>query len=268
MPFTPSHALVALPFVRTPLAPAAVAVGAMAPDLPLFVRGTPLDYGWTHDPAWLPATVVLAFALLLLWRCVPRPAARELAPAAIADRLPPEWNAGAAAAARETLARRGRDQVSLGGVLLLAAALAIGVASHIAWDAFSHVGRAGVAWVPGLGEPWGPLPGYKWVQHGSGVVGLVVLAVSALLWLRRARVVRASRRSPGWMPWAWLAALPLLLVVGWGVGLVVFGPLTDEFTAAHLAYRVLPPACAVWGVLTILLCIAVQVTRTGRRLAE
>ena len=38
MPFTPSHAVVALPFVRTPLVPAAIAVGAMAPDLPLFVR--------------------------------------------------------------------------------------------------------------------------------------------------------------------------------------------------------------------------------------
>ena len=39
MPFTPSHAVVALPFLRTPLVPAAIAVGAMTPDLPLFVRG-------------------------------------------------------------------------------------------------------------------------------------------------------------------------------------------------------------------------------------
>lgn len=43
MPFTPSHAIVALPFVRSPLAPAAVAVGAMAPDLPLFTRGAVVD---------------------------------------------------------------------------------------------------------------------------------------------------------------------------------------------------------------------------------
>ncbi|WP_262927685.1 DUF4184 family protein [Microbacterium sp. NIBRBAC000506063] len=48
MPFTPSHAVVALPFVRTPLLPAAIAVGAMAPDLPLFLRGTPLTYQVTH----------------------------------------------------------------------------------------------------------------------------------------------------------------------------------------------------------------------------
>ncbi len=58
MPFTPSHAVVALPFVRTPLVPAAIAIGAMTPDLPLFVRGLPLHYGVTHSFAWLPATVV------------------------------------------------------------------------------------------------------------------------------------------------------------------------------------------------------------------
>ena len=33
MPFTPSHAVVALPFIRSPLVPAAIAVGAMTPDL-------------------------------------------------------------------------------------------------------------------------------------------------------------------------------------------------------------------------------------------
>ena len=57
MPFTPSHAVVALPFLRTPLVPAAIAVGAMAPDLPLFLRGMPLHYGLTHSLAWLPLTI-------------------------------------------------------------------------------------------------------------------------------------------------------------------------------------------------------------------
>ena len=75
MPFTPSHAVLALPFVRTPLAPAAVAVGAMTPDLPLFVRGLPVTYGLTHDLRWLPVTAMLALALLLLWRALLRPAA-------------------------------------------------------------------------------------------------------------------------------------------------------------------------------------------------
>ena len=58
MPFTPSHAVVALPLVRTPLIPAAIAVGAMTPDLPLFVRGTPFTYAISHDPAWIVITYV------------------------------------------------------------------------------------------------------------------------------------------------------------------------------------------------------------------
>ena len=88
MPFTPSHAVVALPFLRTPLVPAAIAIGAMAPDFPLFVRGLPLHYGLTHSLWWLPLTIVIALALLLVWRCVLRPAARELSPVASPDVCP------------------------------------------------------------------------------------------------------------------------------------------------------------------------------------
>jgi hypothetical protein len=53
-------------------------------------------------------------------------------------------------------------------------------------------------------------------------------------------------------------------VIAWLVGLTAFGPLDGEFTVAHLAYRVLPPACAVWGALTVALCIVVQVLRRRR----
>jgi hypothetical protein len=271
VPFTPSHAIVALPFVRVRFigsssgVPAAIAVGAMTPDLPLFVRGTPIAYGWTHDLAWLPLTGLLAFALLLVWRCVLRPAARELSPRPIAARLPGEWDAGAVASARETVAPdawRGLPARSLfPGVL--AAALLFGVVTHIVWDLFTHEGRAGI---PALQELWGPLPGYRWLQHGSSVVGLVVLAVWALLWLRGADAATpAPRLLPAPVRWLWWLSLPALLVVALVVGYAVRGPLTAEFTLQHLAYQMLPPACAVWGVLTVVLCVVVQALRRSRR---
>ena len=50
-------------------------------------------------------------------------------------------------------------------------------------------------------------------------------------------------------------------------GLAVYGPLDEEFTVAHLAYRVLPPACALWGVVTLVLCVAVQLRPSLRRVA-
>ena len=268
MPFTPSHAVVALPFIRTPLVPAAIAVGAMAPDLPLFVRFSPLGYGRTHDLAWLPATVLLALALLLAWRCVLRPAARELSPRWLAGRLPAEWDRGAAGSLRDTLGVRtvrapGRPQrrsVSWRAVALLVVSLALGVVSHIAWDLFTHEGRGGVDLFPALAEQWGPLAGYKWLQHGSSVVGLAILAVSAVLWLRRRRVeASVPCLLPSWARWTWWLSLPVILTVAWVIGLAVYGPLDAEFTIQHLAYRVLPQACAVWGLVTVVLAVVVQI---------
>lgn len=52
-----------------------------------------------------------------------------------------------------------------------------------------------------------------------------------------------------------------MLLIAWGAGLAVHGPLDSGFTVAHLAYRVLPPACAAWGVATAVLCGAVQLRR-------
>ncbi|MDY0830650.1 DUF4184 family protein [Microbacterium sp. BG28] len=260
MPFTPSHAVAALPFVRTPLVPAAIAVGAMTPDLPLFVRGLPVTYGLTHDLRWLPVTMLVALALLLLWRALLRPAARELAPGPIAERLPAGWDAPARTIWRETFG------VSAGAVLLLVASLAIGVASHIAWDAFTHEGRLGSQIFPALEQQWGPLVGIKWLQHGSSAIGLVIIAVWALLWLRRRPRVPYAPRTPRWVGAVWVTALPAVLIAAWGIGLAVYGPLTSEFAVAHLAYRVLPQACAVWAVGTLVLC-AVVVRRRSRGIA-
>ncbi|GAA1171565.1 DUF4184 family protein [Microbacterium oxydans] len=260
MPFTPSHALVALPFIRTPLVPAAIAIGAMTPDLPLFVRGVGLNYSFTHTFGNVVWTGLLASVLFLIWRVVLRPAVPELAPLWLARRLPEEWNdrgltaAGAAVGVGRTRAYP----------FLLAASFVIGVLSHIVWDLFTHEGRWGVHLIPGLDDMWGPLPGFKWLQHGSSLIGLGVIGIWALLRLRRQTPRQGvTQSSPPWVRVAWWISLPGFLVIAWVGGLVVFGPLDAEFTVQHLAYRVLPPACALWGALTVALCIALSVR--GRR---
>ena len=269
MPFTPSHAVVALPFLRTPLVPAAVAIGAMTPDLPLFVRGLPVSYALTHSIAWLPVTVVVAAALLLVWRCVLRPAVRELSPGWLARRLPAGWDAGAGSALRETFAVSGAPPwTSWRSILLLIGSLAIGVLSHIVWDLFTHEGRWGTEVLPLLDERWGPLTGYTWLQHGSSVLGLAILAFWAIGWLRRrtAQVI-PPRLLPDAVRGAWWLSLPVALGVAWAIGLAVYGPLTADWTIPHLAYRVLPPACAAWGALSVALAVAIQVRRPRRRVA-
>ena len=249
MPFTPSHAIVALPFVRSPLIPAAIAIGAMTPDLPLFVRFGVPRYGMTHDLRWLPVTVLFALALLLVWRCVLRPAVRALSPSALARRLPASWDQGARASLRETFP-------SGVGVLWLALSLVLGVASHIVWDAFTHDGRGGGELLPVLQEQWGPWHGYRWLQYASTAIGLVVLAIAAILWLRRRRDQQEPAKVlPLSIRVIWWLSLPVILVLAWLWGVVQFGPFDGSFTVRHLAYLVLPPACGVWASLTLLLCV-------------
>ncbi|MGB4779270.1 DUF4184 family protein, partial [Microbacterium sp.] len=150
-------------------------------------------------------------------------------------------------------------------VLLVVLSLALGVLSHIAWDAFTHEGRWGLSLFPALEEQWGPLTGYKWIQHGSSLLGLAVLAAAGVIWLRR-REPAASlpRLLPSAVRVVWWASLPAVLVVAWLIGLTAYGPLTPTWTAQHLAYRVLPPACAIWGAATLLLCVVVVALRAGR----
>lgn len=255
MPFTPSHAVVALPFLRTRLVPAAIAIGAMSPDLPLFVRGMWPDYGLTHDVAWLPVTCVVAFVLLLVWRCVLRPASRELAPRAVAERLPAGWDAGARAALRESV---GGGVV---GILWLVVSLALGVASHIAWDLFTHEGRVGEQLFPALAGQWGPFTGAKWLQHASSGFGLLVLAIFAAVWLSRHAPEPVRRVIPDAARWAWWLSLPVALVGASLIAVAVQGGFHADYTPTHLVYGVLTKVAAVWAALTLALAVFVQVRR-------
>jgi hypothetical protein len=272
MPFTPSHAIVALPFIRTPLVPAAVAMGAMAPDVPLFARGFVLRYSQTHDPRWLPATMLLALGMLLVWRCLIRPVARELSPTWLAKRLPEQWDRGAVGALRDTFAvsavrdpgRRQRWRVSGISLVWLVVALAIGVLSHILWDDFTHEGRAGVVALPALNEQWGRLLGYKWLQYGSSVVGVVILVVWAARWLsRRDAAASAPRMLPYGVRWVWWLSLPVWLGVAWTREVAANG-LDRPHAVEIAAYSVLPPACWQWAVTSLVLCIVLQVVRALR----
>lgn len=255
MPFTPSHAVVALPFVRTRLVPAAVAVGAMTPDLPLFARGMWPDYSMTHDPMWVVPTAVLALVLLLVWRCVLRPATRELFPRVIADRLPVGWDAGFRAGLRETFS---------GGLvawLLLLASLAIGVLSHILWDLFTHEGRLGVELMPALEQQWGPLAGVKWLQYASGAFGLIVLAAYGVVWWSRRGSSPSRRTLPDAVRVVWWSSLPIGLLVAAVIAVALSASEGAVISPTALVYAVLTRVAAVWAVATVLLALVVQVRR-------
>ncbi|RWR15635.1 DUF4184 family protein [Microbacterium enclense] len=258
MPFTLSHAVVALPFARTPLVPAAIAIGAMTPDLPLFARGMWPDYSMTHDPTWVPITTVVALVLFLVWRCVLRPAVRELSPRVIADRLPDRWDAGFRDGLRESF--RG----GVGALLWLIVSLALGVVTHIAWDLFTHEGRLGVELMPFLDQQWGPLPGVKWLQHASSVLGLVILTAYGLLWVSRRGVAPVRRVLPDAVRVIWWVSLPAALVIGGVIAVVATASAGTVITPTALVYAVLTRIAAAWAIASVLLALTVQVRRRAQ----
>lgn len=196
MPVTIAHPAAVLPLRGLGLPLAAMVIGSMAPDLPVFSRSWQ-TYGFTHSVLGI-VTIDLAITLVLLafWDLWGRDALVDTAPAAVRDRLP----------ARAPLGRR--------AWLLAPLAAVLGSVTHVVWDAFTHAGRWGVRAVPWLQQVHGPLRGEQWAQHASGVGGILVVGLALLAVLRRP-VLDAGR--PRRLPAATLPAtvgVACLLSVG------------------------------------------------------
>ena len=239
MPFTASHAAAALLFRRTPLIPAALVIGTMTPDLPYF---TPLPGSLrdlTHTPLGIVTIdLLIGGAVLALWWFVLRAPAIDLSPAWIRERMP----------ARVIPA-------GVTGLALITLSLLLGVATHLAWDAFTHPGPV-VDALPLLTMQAGPLVVHKWLQHASSVVGLALLAGWAWRWGQRterresAAMAGASTRRIVWM----LIAGTFVLVAGWvwavgvALGYAPFDP-SIVFMIARIsigAALAVAGGCCVW----------------------
>ena len=199
MPFTVSHAAAVLPLAigrpgRT-LVPTALVIGSMVPDLPYFV---PPYVGaiWTHA-VYGPVTIdlVAGLALLAIWHfLLVRPVA-DFAPTWVGRRLP------------QPLPLRGRWRWA-------ALSVVIGAYTHVVLDAFTHPGRWATDRLAWLTVLVGPLPAHKWLQYGLGVLGLLLLAVWAVVWLNaaRPRPSTETRLTSGQRVAAWVVVLGVLAV--------------------------------------------------------
>nr|WP_246324139.1 DUF4184 family protein [Petropleomorpha daqingensis] len=218
----------------------ALVIGSMAPDLPFYL---PLPQ-WYPTHTWLAGvTTDLLLGLLAwaLWHGLLAEPASATAPAALRGRL-----AGGVAPG---LAVR---IASVRQVVLLVVALVLGTATHLAWDAFTHARRWGAEHLSVLAESWGPLPGYRWLQYASSVVGLAVLLVWFVRWWRRTPAV-PTRAEPA-ARWVW----PLLAVLAVGAGTVA------GLAAGSLDDAVFPAAQWAGGtvlLIAVLLAIGWHLTR-------
>jgi hypothetical protein len=219
VPFTGSHPAAVLPFLRTPLPASALVAGSLAPDLPYYL---PVHPGFRTHTALAVVTVDLLLGALLwvLWHSVLAAPALDATPAGLRGRLD---------GVRLGLRRRLRTP---GQAALAMAAPLVGAATHVLWDEFTHPGRWGTEHVALLREPWAGLPGHRWAQEGSGLLGLLVLLAWLVWWWRRTSAVPAPPRPAWWAPW--------LVVAGAGVvgGLTAVPGAADPRAAAvEAAFR-------------------------------
>ena len=205
MPFTFSHPAAVLPLIagsrgRGPMIASALVAGSLAPDVMFFADSLlPGTYGTgrTLHRSWAVPTldVAVAAALVAGWHGLLREPLVALLPDPWADR---------ADAATAPLRKRG-SRPTARDVAWFAGSAAIGAATHVGWDAFTHRGCAGVRLFPVLDREIGGMPGYQALQWGTSAVGLAAIAAVGARTLRarpdvpprRLVLGRSHRRGAG-----------------------------------------------------------------------
>jgi len=242
VPFTLAHPAAVLPLARGRLVPAALVAGALSPDVPYFLP-VPRSAGAWYEPfanattthAWpgaLTVAVPTALVLLGLWAVVRAP----LRALALPDE-PGGWR-------RPALPDTAR---ALPWVL---ASAALGVLTHVVWDAFTHGDGLAVQHVAWLRAPLvGDVPAARVLQHASTALGLAVLGVRAV------RGVRAWRAGGGRVALdgrrvAVVAAVATVGVVGAVAGT---GGVTGPEALLSAAAKSGGTACAAAGLLAAVL---------------
>ncbi|WP_416876008.1 DUF4184 family protein [Kitasatospora sp. SC0581] len=198
MPFTLSHPAAVLPLLRAagargPLVASALVAGSMAPDVPFFAEsllpGVYGQGGLTHRWWAVPTVdVAIAGALVAGWHGLLRGPLVAL--------LPERWVGGAEAL---TVRRAGNaadpaEAGAVGGAAWFAASAAIGAATHVGWDAFTHGDRLGVRLLPVLDRPVAGVPLYEALQYGSSALALAALGGWAARAVRAVEPVRPAVR--------------------------------------------------------------------------
>jgi Domain of unknown function (DUF4184) len=201
MPFTGSHPAAVLPLLGLGMPASALVIGSMAPDFPYYFPFATASWPTHTGYGIVTIDVLLGLAVWALWHGVLSAPALYYAPLGARQRLEGVVESGF------TLRIRNRRLM-----LLTVLALIVGSATHVLWDEFSHPGRWGTHHLHVLTVRWAGLPGYRWVQYGSGVFGASVEAYWLWRWWRRtpATATVAPRRNG----WNWLGLVLIGGVVG------------------------------------------------------
>lgn len=165
MPFTFAHPVITMPWwKRKSWAVSALIIGCMAPDFEYFLRFR-ASAVWSHEGLGiLLFNLPLVVLLYIIFEVLVRPVLYVYLP----PWFPYRWE------------RDGKLPVTLIGWLMVLLLGMTGVGTHLLWDQFTHKGAWLVNRIPLLSHVIQieslQIPVYKICQHGSSVVGLVLIA--------------------------------------------------------------------------------------------
>ncbi len=240
MGFTLSHPAAVLPFVRTPLLPAGLAIGSMVPDLPYFVPiGLTPEY--THSPIGaLTANLPLGIACFVLWVFLLRSPLLDFAPS---------WLRGRFVVA-------GLDRSRVAAAALLVGSLLVGIATHLLWDSFTHPDGWMAMNIAFLQAQLGPFPLYRWGQYISSVAGLIIIAVWVARWVARTEkpsaVYRRTTREIRLTAWCVVAGILVLTASATWIGGLLRGLFPVD---RKLVYDTAVFSIALSGLVGLLFCL-------------
>ncbi|MEQ8768225.1 MAG: DUF4184 family protein [Planctomycetota bacterium] len=263
MPFTGAHPLAVYPLRKLRwLDWTGLVIGATAPDWEYFLSLRHQSVIGHTIIGLLTFCLPVGLTLWVLFEGIVEKPLILLAPRAWRERL---WS------------RRRRGVPSPNRVLAVAASILVGAATHVAWDSLTEPSSWLMQWIPAVGGDlirigdW-PLTGYRAIQHGSTVIGLLALGWASWRWFRRAETTPAPQLPP-----AVLWSTRLLLIVT-PLAFAFLGVLPDLRAAGGITDLRRPISdfviitIAAASVCVLLVCSAMQlsdlVRRTGKRLGD
>lgn len=242
MPFTASHPAAVLPLARRPLVPSALVVGAMVPDIVYYAPWLPFGPEETHAfSGAVTYDLAAGLVVLAIFHLLVKEPLLALAPR--------WWHARLAPAARGFAVRSGRD------VLWVVVSVALGAATHVGWDAFTHVHGAVVDEFPRMRRHviWS-VPVYGLLQNLSTLVGGAVLVWWLVRWFRTAPV--SGRPAGGVLP-ARIRHGVITLVLVAAAAAAVGGAATRSGTAGGFdRARAVTASGAEWAVRAAMLALS------------
>jgi Domain of unknown function (DUF4184) len=203
MPFTLAHPIATVPIwwgSKQKLHLASLAVGSMIPDADYFLLLYPSKTIGHTFPGIFIQGIPYSIVLLLVIRYVLMRPFLALIPLQLAQKIPPS---------------RKYFPLQISELLNIMLSLAIGAATHLIWDAFTHTGDSGTH-SEFLKSTIGSLRIYELLHYGGGIFGLVALSFWLVNWLHRAELhQRVETLAPGWRVLAIIGIVYCAFGVAW-----------------------------------------------------